>query len=214
MKNHPVIEKECKRAMKKRVLITTIWSSDAIKIAINKISNIDELIYLVEDNPPKEKIQAIEDLKKSFGDIIQIKELKTSLYDISKIIADSIKKIDCLSAEGNEIIIHISEGRKTLAFGLMFAAYLRKDKIKGIYYVIKERNELLPLPLLSFSINETKKLILKEIMKGNEDKEKIMKNLDLGRSIVYQYINELKSEGFITNETGLKITDLGKVMVI
>jgi len=200
--------------MKKRILITTIYTSDAIKIAINKISNIDELIYLVEDNPPKEKTQAIEDLKTSFGDVIKISELKTSLYDIPRIIADVVKKIDQLTTNENEIIIHISEGRKTLAFGLLFAAYLRKDKIKNVYYVIKEKNELLALPLLSLSTNESKKEILKEIIKGNEDPEKIQKNLDLGKSAVYQYINELKQEGYITNETGLKITDLGRIIIL
>jgi CRISPR locus-related DNA-binding protein len=199
--------------MAKRILLTTIWSSDAIKIAINKISNIDEIIYLVEDNPPKEKLNAISDLKKAFKDIIQINELKTALYDVPKIISDVIKKIDSLSGE-NEIFIHLSEGRKTLAFGLLFAASLRKDKIKKVYYVIKEKNELLALPLLNLSISDSKKEILKEIMKGNEDKEKIQKNLNLSKSAVYQYLNELKEEGYILNETGLKITALGRVMIL
>jgi predicted transcriptional regulator len=63
-------------------------------------------------------------------------------------------------------------------------------------------------------LNETKKRILKEIMHGNEDKENIRKKLDLGISVVYQYIQELKNEGYITNGEHLKITDLGKVMIL
>lgn len=200
--------------MRRRILFTTIYTSDAIKIAINKISNIDELIYLVEDSPPKEKVKAIEDLKKAFGNVIKITELKTSLYDIAKIMADVTKKIDQLAGNENEIFVHISEGRKTLAFGLLFAAYLRKEKIKAVYYVIKEKNELLPLPLLNLSINENKKAILRQIMNGNEDKEKIGKKLALGKSIVYQYINELKQEGLVTNEQGLRATELGRMMIL
>ena len=200
--------------MRRRILFTTIYTSDAIKIAINKIANIDELIYLVEDSPPKEKSKAIKDLKTSFGDIIKITELKTSLYDITKIVKDVTKKIDQLSKNNNEILIHISEGRKTLALGLLFSAYLRKEKIKAVYYVIKEKNELLSLPLLSISINESKKAILRQIMNRNEDKERIGKKLALGKSAVYQYINELKKEGYIQNgkDKKLELTELGRIV--
>ncbi len=207
--------------MKKRILFTTIFSFDAIKTTVLKISDLNEIIYLVEENLQKDpsadakrKLGAIENLKKTFGDIVQITALKIKdIYDIPNIISETIKKIDSLSKE-DELFIDISDGRKTLAFGLLFSAYLRKDRISKIYYVIKERKELLSLPLLNFSINDSKKAILRQIMNGNEDKEKIREKLALGKSVIYQYINELKSEGYITNETGLKITDLGRIMVI
>ena len=132
--------------MKKRILFTTIFSSNTIKTAINKISNIDEVIYLVEEGLEKEKsddaktkLGAIEDLKSSFKDVIQITELRTSLHDIPKIMADVAKKIDQLSKNETEIFIHISEGRKPLALGLLFAAYMKKEKISGAFYLIKEK---------------------------------------------------------------------------
>ena len=208
--------------MAKRILFTTIYSADAVKIAINKISGIDEIFYIVEENLQKDtskeakiKLESIETLNKAYGDIIQIHALKVhDIYDISNIMLKVIEKIDSLLKE-DEIFIHISEGRKTLALGLLFAAYVRKERIKDIYYVIKDENRLLSLPKLNFSINESKKKILKEINNGNEDKEKIRKELGLSSiSIIYQYINELKAEGFITNGEHLKITELGKVMIL
>jgi CRISPR locus-related DNA-binding protein len=198
----------------KRILITTIYTSDAIKIAINKISNIDEIIYLVEDPlEEKTKSNSIKELKETFKGIIQVTELKTSLYDVPKIMSDVLKKIDSISKE-DEIFIHISEGRKTLAFGLLFAAYMRQERIKGVYYIIREEKKLLTLPLLNLSINESKGAILKEIAKENENLENIMKKLDLSKSMTYQYINELKNEGYITNGEHLKITELGRVMIL
>lgn len=199
--------------MAKRVLITTIWTSDAIKTAILKISDIQEIFCLMEENPPKEKLAAFEDLKKSLGKIIQVKELRTSLYDVPKIMSDVIKKIDQLASEGTEIYVHISEGRKTLAFGLFFAAYIRKEKIKGIYYVIREEKRLLALPLSELSVNEGKKEILKRIKNG-QTKSKIIKEMELGRSIIYRYFNELEQAGYITDGENLKITELGEVMVL
>jgi len=207
--------------MKKRILFTTIFSSNTIKATINKLSNIDEVIYLVEEGLEKEKsedakikLKAIEDLKSSFKDVIKITGLRTSLYDIPKIMADVAKKIDQFSKDETEIFIHISEGRKPLALGLLFASYLRNERISGAFYLIKEKNELMTLPLLDFSINKRKRAILNKINQGIEDKDKIQKELKLSRSAVYQYIDELKKEGFITNETGLKITELGRVMIL
>ena len=199
--------------MAKRVLITTIWTSDAIKTVILKISDIQEIFCLMEENPPKEKLEAFEDLKKSFERVIHVKELRTSLYDVPIIMGDVIKKIDQLHSEGDEIHVHISEGRKTLAFGLFFGAYLRREKVKGIYYVIREEKKLISLPLSELSINDSKKDILKRIISG-QDKEKIIKEMELGKSIIYKYLNELEQAGYITDGENLKITELGRVMIL
>lgn len=204
--------------MKKRALITTVFSGEAIKLAVTKLSP-DKIIFLPE-NPLKEKTkedlkkeQTINELKKVFKDVLEIDIKKTSPYELPEIIKDSINIIDNIS-EDFDIILHITEGRKITSLGLLFAGYLRKEKILGAYYIIEENNTLLSLPLINFSLNKKKKEILLEIKKGIEDKEEIGKKVGLCKSAVYQNIQELKKDNYITNETGLKITDLGRIMVI
>lgn len=207
--------------MKKRAMITTIYTARAVKIAIHKLR--PDLVFCIvekdynksKDPAIKVKKQAIEDLKKSFGDVIEIKILEVeSLYEIYKITKSIIKKINELS-EDNEIFIHISEGRKPLAFGLSFAAYIKKGDIKGIYYVIAETNELLKLPLFSFKINKTQKEILDSIKKGVKDKDSLITKLKKSRSVVYQYIKELQDDGYVLSENRhLELTDLGRIIIL
>ncbi len=207
--------------MKKRVMITTIFSSRSVKIAAHKLKP-DKIICVVEkdydkirDKNLELKRNAIKNLIDSFGDIIEIKILRTkSIYDIYEITKDVIKKIDELS-EHSEILLNITEGRKTLSFGLIFAAYSRKEKIEGIYYVIEETNEIIKLPLLDLSVNETQKEILNYIKEGVKNIDSLMKKLNKSKSIIYQYVKELQNAGYINNKTGeLNITELGKIMIL
>lgn len=202
-------------------MITTIYTAKAVKIAIHKLRP-DVVICIVEkgygkskDPAVKMKRQAIEDLKMSFGDVIEIKMLEVeSLYDIYKITKGIMKKINELSKD-NEIFIHISEGRKPLAFGLSFAAYMKKNDVKGIYYVVAETNKLLKLPLFSFKINKTQKRILEYIEKDIKDKDSLITKLKKSRSVVYQYIKELQEDGYVLSENKhLELTDLGRIMIL
>lgn len=207
--------------MKKRAMITTIFTSKAVKIAIHKL-HPDIVICVVEKNYDKlegkdseTKRQAIKELETAFKDILKIEILETkSLYDIYEITKDVIKKIDS-SSKDNEIFIHISEGRKPLAFGLSFAAYMRKKDIKGIYYVVSETDELIKLPLFSFPINKSQKKILEEVEKGTETIESLLIKLNKSRSVVYQYVKELQENGYVLGENKhLELTDLGRIMIL
>ena len=207
--------------MKKRVMITSIFSARAIKLAITKLSP-DKVICVVERGYDKltgedseKKRKAIDELKSGFGDILTIEILETEwLYNLYEITKDVINKIDELSKD-YDIYIHISEGRKTLAFGLSFASYMRRKNIKGIYYVKTEDNELMKLPLFNFPVNISQKEILKYIGEGYDNIEILITKTGKSRSIVYQYVKELLEDGYITNEEEkLGLADLGRIMIL
>lgn len=196
-----------------RVLISTLYTGKVVKIAVNKLA-IDKLVLIVDEPSNKDKKQAIEELQNSIGDIIKIETIKTSIYDIAKIAEDVTKKIDEEIKGNNEIIIHVSEGRKTTFLAVLFAAYSRKEKIKGIYYITEENNEFLSLPIINLEIGETKKQLLKEISKGNGNIKKLKEKLSINTSMVYSHINDLKKEGYISNNKKLELTDFGRIMIL
>ncbi len=202
----------------KRVLISTIYEGYAVKQAITKLSP-DKLIFLIDeplDIKKKEKMNSIiKEIKDFFKDTIEFQNIKISSYDIPKIMAEVIKVIDEEYKEGNKIFIHASEGRKPTSFALLFASYRRRDKVEGDYYITEEEHTLIKLPMLNFEIRESKKLVLKEIEKGNLEVEKIGKKLGLKQSVIYQNIQGLKEEGYVSNENKeLRLTDLGRVMIL
>jgi len=106
-------------------------------------------------------------------------------------------------------LLHISEGRKTQSLGVLFAGFIKKDKIKGVYYFIEETNKALPMPLLDFKLSPTKTLILKEIASGNKKVADIIKKTKKSKAMIYAHLNELKKEGYITEN--MEITDAGKI---
>jgi len=201
----------------KRVVISTIYEGYAVKHAITKLSP-DKLVLLMDepaDENKKEKIiNVVKMMREFFKDALVIETLKISAYNIPKIMRAVIKVIDKESEQGNEILIHSTEGRKTASLALLFAAYRKKDKIECAYYITEEEHELIRLPLLSFGVNETKRLILKEILSGNGKLKEIMEKLKMKQSATYQNVQELKHEGYISNEGQLKLTDLGEVMIL
>ncbi len=201
----------------KRVIISTIYEGYAVKQAITKLSP-DKLILLVGepfDTRKKDKmIRLIKTIKEFFKGTLMVETTKISSYNIPKIMEEVIKIIDKEFKEGNKIFVHTTEGRKTTSFALLFAAYRRKNKIKGAYYITEEEHTLIKLPLLNFEINDTKKSVLKEVSKGNGELKQIMKKLKLKQSATYQNLQELKQEGYLSNNKKLKLTELGKIMTL
>jgi CRISPR locus-related DNA-binding protein len=200
-----------------RVIISTIYEGYAVKQAITKLSP-DKLILLVDepfDVRNKEKmIQLIKSIKDFFKESLIIETAKIPSYDIPKIMEEVIKIIDKEYKEGNKIFIHTTEGRKTTSFALLFAAYRRKDKINGAHYITEEKHTLINLPLLNFDINDTKKFFLKEIANGNGKLRELQKKAKLKPSAAYQNIQELKKEGYLSNDREPKLTDLGRIMIL
>lgn len=209
--------------MKKRVIISSFFSANTIYPLIQKLS-ANKVILVVEkglDNlkseDEKKKKESLDATKEKLKGLIEVEVLETkSLYDLYEIAKDIVNKIDKLE-EDNEIILNISEGRKPLSFGMYFAGYARKEKIKSICYLIKETNEILKMPFPDFKINDLQKAILKKIEKKpksiKELREEILKIRT--KSIFYKYINELEQEGYLKiNENIIEITDTGKITLL
>ncbi len=201
----------------KRVVISTIYEGYAIRHAIPKLSP-DKLILLIDepaDEKKKEKMyEVIKSLKDFFKEAIEIETNKISSYDLPKIMGEVINIIDKENKEDNKIIIHITEGRKITSLALLFAAYTRKEKIEASYYITEEEHKLINLPMLNFEFNGKKKILLNEIFKNNTEPYKLMEKLEIGKSALYQNIQELKKEGYLEDSKELKLTELGKIMIL
>jgi len=199
------------------VVISTIYEGYAVKQAIAKLSP-DKLILVTDEPKDKKKRdkmeKVIKTIKEFFKETIFIEVIKIPSYNIPKIIEMIIKIIDKESKKENKILVHTTEGRKTISLGLLFAAYRRKEKVKGAYYITEEEHKLISLPLINFSLGESKKSLLKEIAKGNGVVHDMGKKLKIKPSAIYQHVQELKREGYIENEGGLKLTDLGRIMIL
>jgi len=201
----------------KRVVISTIYEGYAIRHAIPKLSP-DKLILLIDKPADKKKneemYEVIKSLKDFFKEAIEIETNKISSYDLPKIMGEVINIIDKENKEDNKIIIHITEGRKITSLALLFAAYTRKEKIEASYYITEEEHKLINLPMLNFEFNGKKKILLNEIFKNNTEPYKLMEKLEIGKSALYQNIQELKKEGYLEDSKELKLTELGKIMIL
>ena len=94
----------------------------------------------------------------------------------------------------------------------MFAGFMKKDKVKGVYYIEEETGNVITLPLLNFKISPTKAQILKEIFKGEKRVANIIKKTGKTKSMIYAHLKELKKDGYIT--AGMELTDSGKICVM
>ncbi len=206
--------------MKKRVLIASIFSGNTMNSTIVKLSPT-HVILIVEKNldklkgdDAKTKRDAIKNLQKIFNESVNISFLEVnSIYDIYEIAKKTIKKIDEL--QNSEIILNISEGRKPISYGMSFAAYLRKEKVSAMYYLIKETDKLLRMPFLTFSINGVQKEILKSLTQKNQDTISLRKKINKSKSVFYKYLKNLINNGYLVEEDHeLKITELGRIMIL
>ena len=192
----------------KRILIATIYSDEPVTVSATRLG-IDKLILLIDDNPDNKQQEAIDIVKKAVGPIVDAR--KTEVYNIVKVAEEVVKIIDDLD-EDDEIYINITAGRKTKALGLLFASYVRSNKIKKIVYVTEETKEMIVLPKLSFNLKPTQKKILEYI--GDNAVCSIMKaseNIGMSRSILYSNIDELKDMGLIESKDKIRLTDAGRI---
>lgn len=194
-------------------LITTLYALNPVLVCITRLSP-SKVIIITEDGTAEEKAQAEKMLEATFGKVIEIRKLVTSLYDpvrVAQDIADAIEKEhDC----GNQVILNVSGGRKPQAFGTLFGAYARSDMVKRIIYVTEEDNSILEFPILGFNISPTKKAILEHIKQGEKTITTIATKVSISRGMAYNHIRELKDMGYISDEDGFAITDSGRLAVI
>jgi CRISPR-associated protein Csa3 len=196
----------------KKVLIATLYSPEPVLLASTRLGP-DRLILLVDKEMDKEQEKSLKLIQDSLGKVIDVKTVKTEVYDVVKIAEDCVKTIDAQPRE-DEIYINITSGRKTKALGLLFAAYARHDLVKKIAYNPEEdKTSIVYLPRLSFKLSDSQKTILEKLEKGNfKTTTDLADKLDLSTAMVYRAIDELKDMDLVVaDDDGIKLTDAGKI---
>nr|WP_321497761.1 CRISPR-associated CARF protein Csa3 [uncultured Methanolobus sp.] len=194
-------------------LITTLYTLDPVLVCITRLSP-SKVIVITEDEAVDKKAQAEQMLETTFGKVIEIQKLITSLYDPVMVAQDVADVIEQEHDRGNQVILNVSGGRKPQAFGSLFGAYARSEMVKKVVYVKEEDNAMIEFPILGFNISPTKKAILEHIKQGEKAVSKIAVKVDISRGMAYNHIRELKEMGYISDEDGFNITDSGRLAVI
>jgi CRISPR-associated protein Csa3 len=194
-------------------LITTLYTLDPVLVCITRLSPTS-VIILTEDGAVDKKVQAEQMLETTFGKVIEIQKIITSLYDPVRVAQDVADAIEKEHDWGKQVVINVSGGRKPQAFGALFGAYARSDMVKRVVYVTEEDNVMIEFPILGFNISPTKKAILEHIIQGEKTVSKIALKVGISRGMAYNHIRELKDMGYISDEDGFDITDSGRLAVI
>ena len=206
-----IMESEGGNEMPKKVLIATLYSPEPVILATTRLGP-ERLILLVDKEPSKEQEKSIELIQESLGKVIEVKVIKTDVYDIVNVATKCVEIID-MQPKDDTIYVNITAGRKTKAIGLLFAAYARHDRVKKIAYNPEEdKSSVVYLPRLSFKLSESEKKVLEAI--GNDTYEnpvELSKKVELSTAMLYRAIDELKDMDLVTTEGGLKLTDAGKI---
>lgn len=197
--------------MVKKVLIATLYSPEPVILATTRLGP-DRLILLIDQKPNPEQTKALDIIKNSLGKVLEVKEIKTDVYDIVSIAAKCVEIIDMQPNE-DLIFVNITSGRKTKAIGLLFAAYARHERVTKIAYNPEEdKSAVVYLPRLSFKLTESQKKILDYI--GEKEFSSIgdlSDKVNLSKAMLYRSIDELKDMDLLSTEDGIKLTDAGKI---
>lgn len=197
--------------MGKKVLIATLYSAEPVLLASTRLGP-DRLILLIDKAPDKGQNDALKLIQDSLGKVIDVKVVKTSVYDIVDVAKKCVEIIDMQPNE-DWIFVNITSGRKTKAIGLLFAAYARHDKVRKIAYNPEEdKTSVVYLPKLSFKLTESQKKILEQLEKGNFGSiSDLSKKVDLSSAMLYRALDELKDMDLVSTEDGIELTDAGKI---
>ncbi|MFW5891130.1 MAG: CRISPR-associated CARF protein Csa3 [bacterium] len=197
--------------MTKRVLIATLFHSDAVMLSVTKLGP-DRSILLINKEPTKEQEKSIKTLEGALGKVIEIKKVKVDVYDIVSISEKAVEIID-MQPDEDEIFVNLTSGRKTQSMGLLFAAYARHNRVKKIAYYPEDSKEIVYLPRISFKLTSSQKKIL-EYLHNNKDGKSIKEladKIEISTAMLYRAIDELKGMDLVSTEEGVKLTDAGKI---
>jgi len=199
--------------MNNSTLITTLYNLEPVLVCVTRLSP-SKIIILTEENAVDRKVQAENTLEATFGKVIEIKKAVTSLYDPVIVAKDVVDIIEKEHALGRSVLINVTGGRKTQAFGALYGAFARSDMVKKVVYVTEEDNFMIEFPILSFNLSPTKKLILEMIQNGTVAVENIAATIGISKGMTYNHLRELKTMGYISDESGYSLTDSGRLAAI
>lgn len=206
-------EAEGGNIMGKKILIATLYKPEPVLLASTRLSP-EKLILLIDEAPNKEQEDSLKLIQDSLGKVIEVKVVKTDVYDIVAVASKCVEVID-LQGNDDEIYVNITSGRKTKAIGLLFAAYARHERVKKIAYNPEEdKKSVVYLPRLSFRLTESQKRLLEYIEKGNYNSISDLAakaDKEMSTAIIYRAIDDLKDMDLLTTEDGIKLTDAGRI---
>lgn len=198
--------------MAHKIMIATLYSYEPIIAGVMKLG-ASELYLLVDENPDKKQKDALAIIKNRLADFVEIKEVKTNVYDILLVGKACVDLIDKISPT-SKIILNISAARKTKALGLLFSGYSRFDRIEKIVYITKENKEIIELPKLRFTLSNKQRKILGFLEKNpNSNIYDLMKAISCSRANVYRQLTQLKEFGYVTDNL-YKVSDAGKFALL
>ncbi|PIO06938.1 hypothetical protein COT47_02185 [Candidatus Woesearchaeota archaeon CG08_land_8_20_14_0_20_43_7] len=197
-----------------KVLIATLYIFEPIVAAVTKIS-AERLILLIDKEPDEKQSKSLEVVKQTLGSVIEIKTIKTDVYDIVEVAREAVKIIDLLS-DKDEIYIDITAGRKTKSLGLLFGSYARCSRIKKIMYIKEENKQIVYLPRLSYSITPAQHKIIEFLLnKKVTSMADFSDKVEVSKAMLYKHIKELKDMDIIEETPdGLTLTDYGRIVVL
>ena len=190
------------------VLISTIHEGTRVIQAIKSFK--PSKIYFLVDEPIYENRKISLKMVKEFFSDIEYEEISVKIYDIVDIASKALKVIR--KEEGQKIILHISEGRRTMCFGLLFAASIVKNKVDSAHYIIEETNSVIQIPILKLAVSAKKKKILDMLNKNIHRVSYMCEELGISSSTLYVHLKELRDNGFLTKRN--RLTEVGKIVLL
>jgi len=196
-----------------KVLIATLYHPNPVLSAANRLGP-DRLILLIDNKPDKEQEKSLKLIQESLGRVVDVKVIKTEVYEIVKVAEKGVEIID-MQPKDDEIFINVTSGRKTKALGLLFAAYARCNKVKKIAYNPEEdMPSVVWLPKLAFKLTESQKKVLETLAEKDYSKISLTDLADkigISRAMLYRNIDELRDLGYVSTEDRLELTDAGRI---
>lgn len=194
-----------------RVLVTTVHSPDFVILLATRLSA--ERIYLIVDKRPDDtQKQSVDDINKTLGKVLEVKEKKVDSFDIVSTAQSIVDLVDAIPSK-DEIYLNITSGRKTQAVAVLLAAYKRSARIRKVLYVNPETKDIITLPLLSMELTNSQQRILETLEDEKDiDFTKLSEKLKISRAMVYRSVKQLRDKGLLEDsDKGLRLTDAGKI---
>jgi len=198
--------------MGKKVLIATLYNPEPVLLAATRLSP-ERLILLIDKDSNKEQEASVKLIQESLGKVLDVKIVKTEVYNIVEVAKKAVEIIDMQPNE-DHIFVNITSGRKTKAIGLLFAAYARHERVSKIAYNPEEdKSSIIYLPRLSFHLTESQKKILEEIGKKKyESLTDLANKIDISTAMLYRAFDDLKDMDLVSVEKdGFELTDAGRI---
>lgn len=188
--------------MKENVLITTIFRGNATPIVLRKLEKqgiaIDKIYFLKSQSSGNETEEALNRINVMHEIESEVKEV--SQYDMRNIAEESSKLIQ--DHTESDTYIHVSEGRKTMSFGAMFAAFTNFESVKKILYVTTETSELVQIPKIPLKLSRKKQLVL-QLLADDASIDDIEEELSISESTAYNHVKELRDQGYVDSDKNL-----------